>query len=172
MPTFEVLDSRTVRDADGRAYAVQEAIDALPWVSQLCPQMQHQYVVVFKSPAWAWRALDAMVSSHNPDTYKAYFRGYPTPNRYWEAPDGLRYWRTGMMLNRCEPDSVEPLRLVADGAKSIKAWDGPPYAPNGIGLYEQDPKGHWWPTKAALAAGYQPCKACQHGHKRVWKAEP
>ncbi len=167
MPQFEIIDSHTVRDADGREYSVPEAIDALPWVSQLCPQMPHQYAVLFKSPDWAWRVLDAVVSSQNLETYNAYFRGYPTPNRYWEAADGLRYWRTGMMLNRCEPNSVEPLRLVANGAKPIKDWIGPPFAPNDIGIYERDSRGRWWPTKAALGAGYQPCKACQPGMKRL-----
>src|SRR5439155_2487926 len=106
------------------------------WVHQLCPLMPHDYVVLFKSPEIAWRVLETMVakSSHS---YRAYFRGYPSPNLYWEAPDGLRYWRTGMMLNRCEPDSVEPLRKVADGAKRIADWDGPPWAPNASGLYEK-----------------------------------
>jgi hypothetical protein len=58
-------------------------------------------------------------------------------------------------------DSVESLRLVSEGAKPVEDWDGPPWAPNGIGIYEQDAKGHWWPTDAALAAGFQPCRACQ-----------
>lgn len=165
MPKFEIVSSRTVRDADGRQYDVAEAIAALPWVSQLCPQMPHQYVVQSHSPEWAYGVLETMVAGRNPETYKAYFRGYQTPNRYWEAPDGLRYWSTRFMLNRCEPDSVEPLRRVDEGAKPIKNWDGPPWAPSGIGLYEPDAKGHWWPTKVALQAGYQPCKACQRPKK-------
>ena len=41
------------------------------------------------------------------------FLGYQSPNRYWEAPDGRRYWLTFYMINRCWPDSVEPLRRVA-----------------------------------------------------------
>jgi hypothetical protein len=64
-------------------------------------------------------------------------------------------------LNRCQPDSVEPLRRVDAGAKSILDWDGPPWAPNRYGKYQQDARGGWWPTESALADGYQPCKACQ-----------
>jgi len=95
--------------------------------------------------------------------YRAYFRGYQTLNRYWDAPDGLRYWRT-RELDRCRPDSVEPLRLVAEGAKAIRDWDGPPWAPNGIGLYEGRPgKAGWWLTKAAVDGGFEPCKACSRG---------
>ena len=65
------------------------------------------------------------------------------------------------MLNRCEPDSVEPLRRVDAGAKPINDWDGPPFAPNRCGKYERDAKGGWWPTAATLAGGYRPCRACQ-----------
>ncbi len=157
---FEIVDSRTVRVPEGREYDVFEAIDALPWVDQLCPLMPHQYAVSFKSPVWAWDVVNAMVKATNPESYRAYFRGYQAPNRYWDAPDGLRYWRT-RELNRCKPDSVEPLRRVDSGAKPITDWDGPRYAPNGIGIYEADAKGRWWPTAAALASGYQPCKACR-----------
>jgi hypothetical protein len=64
-------------------------------------------------------------------------------------------------LNRCEPDSVEPLRRVDAGAKPILDWDGPPWAPDGNGKYQQDAHGSWWPTASALADGYQPCKACR-----------
>lgn len=163
---FQIIDSRTVRGEDGRIHDVLEAIDALPWVRQLCPQMPHEYAVSFKSPDWAWNVVNVMVSSRNPDTYRAYFRGYQTPNRYWAAPDGLRYWRT-RELNRCEPHSVEPPRRVDEGAKPIKDWDGPPWAPNSIGLYERDVKGRWWPTAAALAGGYQPCKACRRKHDAI-----
>ncbi len=61
-----------------------------------------------------------------PDSFLAYFRGYQRPNRYWEAPDGLRYWRTRFELNRCTLDSVEPPRRVDQGAKPIRDWVGPP----------------------------------------------
>lgn len=163
---YEIVDSRTVRGESGRQYDVLEAIEVLPWVTQLCPLMPHQYAVSYKSPDWAWGVLETMVKSANPESYRAFFRGYPTPNRYWEAPDGLRYWRT-RELNRCSPDSVEPLRLVSDGAKPIKDWNGPPWAPNGIGLYERDNRGHWWPTRSALEGGYQPCRACQRTRKSM-----
>lgn len=130
---WEVIDSRTVRAEDGSEHDVIQAIGQLPWVDQLCPLMPHQYAVLFKSSDLAWRVLDALVRS-NPDSYRAYFRGYPRPNLYWEAPDGLRYWRTGMMLNRCTPDSVEQPRRVDQGAKPMQDWDGPPWAPRGSAL--------------------------------------
>jgi hypothetical protein len=156
---LRVVDSRTVvADDDGTEFDVLEAAKALPWVDQLCPLMPHQYAVQMRSPEMAFRVLEAMVAK-SPESYRAYFRGYQSPNRYWDAPDGLRYWRT-RELNRCDPDSVEPLRRVEDGAKPIKDWDGPPWTPNGIGIYLQAPNGKWWPTQEALASGFQPCRAC------------
>ncbi|MBA3687331.1 MAG: hypothetical protein H0W81_00610 [Chloroflexi bacterium] len=65
---FEIVDSRTVRAEDGREYDVFEAIGALPWVSQLCPLMPHQYAVSFKSPAWACDVVNAMVKATNPES--------------------------------------------------------------------------------------------------------
>jgi hypothetical protein len=127
---FELVDGRTVRDEDGIEYDVLDAINALPWKRQLCPVMGHEYAILSRSPTDAWFALEAMVRL-NPDSYRAFFRGYPRPNRYWDAPDGLRYWRGRFELDRCNPDSVEPPRRVDDGAKASKDWDGPPWAPNG-----------------------------------------
>ncbi len=164
--TFQIVDSRTVRGEDGREYDALDAIAALPWVRPLCPVMPHEYAVVSKSPGWAWNVLNSMVKSSNAETYRAYFRGYPNPNRYWEAPDGLRYRRT-REFNRCEPDSVEPPRRVDAGAKPILDWGGPPWAPNRSGTYQQDARGGWWPTASALADGYQPCKACQRPHGAI-----
>ena len=161
MAQFEIVDAGTVVGPDGVQYDVPEAIAGLPWVDQLCPLMPHQYAHLSKSDPLTYRVVEHMLKAANPDTYRAYFRGYKSPNRYWDAPDGQRYWLTRMMINRCWPDSVEPLRLVSDGAKPAPEWDGPPYAPNGIGIYEQDEKSLWWPTEAALADGFQPCKACR-----------
>ena len=167
---LEIVDSRTVRDQEGRDHDVLESINALPWVSQLCPQMPHDYAHKFKSDPHAYAVVERMLKASNPDSYRAYFRGYQSPNRYWDAPDGRRYWLTMFMINRCWPDSVEPLRRVDQGAKAITDWDGPPWAPNGIGKYELDAKGGWWPTEKALADGYQPCKACQRGSNRRAKS--
>ena len=167
---LEIVDSRTVRDQEGRDHDVLESINALPWVSQLCPQMPHAYAHKFKSDPHAYAVVERMLKASNPDSYRAYFRGYQSPNRYWEAPDGRRYWLTMFMINRCWPNSVEPLRRVDQGAKAITDWDGPPWAPNGIGVYERDAKGGWWPTERALADGYQPCKACQRGPNRRAKS--
>jgi hypothetical protein len=120
--------------------------------------MRHQYAVRRRSPLWAWDALDAMIRD-SPEGYLAYFRGYRRPNRYWDGPDGLRYWRTRFELNRCTADSVEPPRRVDQGAQPILDWDGPPHAPNGIGLYVQDADGRWWPRFEGTE--YEPCRGCR-----------
>ena len=160
---LEIVDSRTVRDQEGRHHDVLESIEKLPWVHQLCPQMPHDYAHKLKSDPHAYAVVERMLKASNPASYRAYFRGYQSPNRYWEAPDGRRYWLTRMMINRCRPeDYVDPLRRVDQGAKAIPDWDGPVFAPSGIGLYERDPKRKgWWPTEKALAGGYKPCKVCQ-----------
>jgi len=83
---FEIAGPRTVRDTDGREYDVLQAIAALPWVRQLCPLMSHEYAAMYKSDRTAFDVAATMVSSRNPGTYLAYFRGYRTPNRYWTHP--------------------------------------------------------------------------------------
>jgi hypothetical protein len=164
MARFEIIDSRTVRDADGREHDVLAAVAVLPWVRQLCPSMPHEYAVMYKSEPVAFGVVETMTSSRNPDSYLAYFRGYERPNRYWDAPDGLRYWRTREM-NRCDPASVESLRRKDAGAQPATDWDGPRWAPSGGGLYVSDGKGKWWPTLEAIAGGYEPCRACQRRPK-------
>jgi hypothetical protein len=157
---YEYVDEQTVRSSDGQEHVISLAVRELPWVRQLCPFMPHEYVHVKNAPKVAWQALDAMIA-RSPKTYKAFFRGYPTPNRYWDGPDGLRYWRTGMMLNRCDPVSAE-IDKVADGAKAAAEWDGPPWAPNGsasTGMYVADGT-KWWPGPRFFADGLRPCRAC------------
>lgn len=151
-----------MRGEEGTDYDVLEAIDALPWVNQLCPLMPHQYAVLRKSPESAWFALDAMIRQ-SPDSYHAYFRGYQTPNRYWQAPDGLRYWRTRFELNRCTLGSVELPRRVDQGAKPIPDWDGPPWAPNGARLYLRESNGKWWPRFEGTEM--QPCRGCRRSYE-------
>ncbi len=113
-----------------------------------------------------------MLLARNPDSFRAFFRGYPSANRYWDAPDGLRYWRGRFEIDRGQPDDAG-LRRVDDGAKAAKVWDGPEFVPDGIGLYEQDEKGAWWPTEAALASGFQPCSGCElTNRKRTIVATP
>jgi len=155
---FAVLDARAVRDQSGAVYDVLEAAEALPWVDQMCPLMRHQYAVLSESPKLAWFALEAMIRQ-SAESYDAYFRGYQWPTHYWEAPDGLRYWRTRFELNRCTPSSVEPPRRVDAGAKAARHWDGPPWAPNGSGLYAKESDGKWWPRFEGT--DMEPCRACR-----------
>ncbi len=122
---FDFVDARTVRDQDGVEYDVLDALSALPWKAQLCPVMRHEYAILSKSPTDLWFALEAMVRL-SPDSYRAFFRGYPRPNRYWDAPDGLRYWRGRFELDRSSPDSAEQPRRVDDGATAIKTGMGHP----------------------------------------------
>ena len=119
MARFEIIDDRTVMDADGVNHDVFEAIERLPWVDQLCPLMPPQYAPLSKSAPRANRVVAHMQKAANPDTYRAYFRGYHSPNRSGDAPDGQRSWLTRMMINRCRPDSVEPPRLVSEGARPV-----------------------------------------------------
>lgn len=164
MTAYQVIGPRTVRDDEGREHDFLDAVSKLHWVDQRCPSMPHQYVHKFNSPHGpadpvAYAVVEKMLGAKNPDTYTAYFRGGGSPNRYWEAPDGQRYWMTFFMINRCWPHSVEPPRRVDQGAKPI-AWEGCPLAPYGSPLYERYKKG-WLPTEDAIAAGYQPCVSCQ-----------
>jgi hypothetical protein len=156
---YVIVDARTVRGPDGRDHDVLDAIEALRWTAQLCPLMRHEYTIFGKGPGWAWNLLSAMLLAGNPASFRAYFRGYPSANRYWDAPDGRRYWRGRFEIDRGKPDGVGQ-RHVDEGGRAAGDWDGPWHAPNGIGLYERDSSGRWWPTRAALDAGYLPCSSC------------
>ena len=167
MPSgYVIVDPRTVQAPDGRTYDVVEAIQALPWTAQLCPLMRHEYTIWKKGPEWAWNVLSSMLLGSNPDSFKAYFRGYQSANRYWDAPDGLRYWRGRFEIDRGQADG-SGLRRVDAGTNAATAWSGPPHAADGIGLYDQDEKGRWWPTEAALEAGYQPCASCEMTNRKA-----
>src|SRR4051794_2650710 len=95
---YDIVDARTVRGPDGREYDVVDAIEALSWRPQLCPLMPHEYSIWKKGPEgadwpeWAWNVLSSMLLVRNPDSFKAYFRGYQSATPYWDAPDGRRYW--------------------------------------------------------------------------------
>jgi hypothetical protein len=115
---------------------VREAIEALPWRTALPADGMpaHQYVILGKCPTEAWDVLAKVVREH-PESYDAYFRGYPWPMHYWEF-EGYRFWRTSgkgstYMLNRCTLDSVEPPRRVDEGATPAQAWTGLPWALDG-----------------------------------------
>lgn len=161
MPTgYVIVGACTVRAPDGREYDVLDAIRALPWRPQLCPVMRHEYSIWGQGPEWAWNVLSSMLLARNAGSFRAYFRGYPSANRYWDAPDGLRYWRGRYEIDRGQPDAAG-LRRVDEGAEPSRDWDGPPFAPDGIGLYDRDDNARWWPTEAALGNGYLPCASCE-----------
>ena len=82
MKGFQIVDPRTVRDDEGRDHDVLAAIDKLPWVDQTCPGMPHQYAHLRHSDRVEYGVVDTMLTARNPETYKAYFRGLPTPLRY------------------------------------------------------------------------------------------
>jgi hypothetical protein len=70
-----------------------ESVQALPWRNQTCPGMPHQYVHTNKLTdveLLAYHVVEVMLTAKNDKTYRAFFRGYPSPNRYWDAPDGQR----------------------------------------------------------------------------------
>lgn len=162
-------DRETVRLPDGELLRVADAIARLPWTPMLCPTMPHQYVVS------SWReirptdfaAILAMIRE-SPDTRLAYWRGYQWPTRYWHGPDGFRYWTNSAsnpadtILNRT--DDVDDTRPVDEGGQPIRDWGGCPWEPQSSHVYERvriEGRWGWWPSIAALAAGYQPCRACQ-----------
>jgi hypothetical protein len=157
---FEYLDERTLRGAGGMDYDVLDAVRQLPWVRQFCPFMPHEYAILRKSPEQAWFVVEAMIRL-SPKSYRAFFRGYQSANRYWEAPDGRRYWRGRFEIDRWDASDTAGLRRRDQDAHAIKDWDGPPWAPDGAGYYVQSSNGKWWPSAKFLAEGYEPCRACQ-----------
>jgi hypothetical protein len=160
-----IVDARTVRNGDGLAYDVLAAIDALSWHEQLCPVMAHEYAIRSNSPTWAWDVVARMLKADNPESFQAYFRGYQSPSRYWDAPDGKRYWRSRIELDRCAPEDSD-VRRTGPGVGPAVDWDTAPWAPEHDPRYELDSKGQWWPTEEALRDGYQPCRACQQTSKK------
>jgi hypothetical protein len=157
---FVYVDERTLRGDDGASYDVLDAIGHLPWVRQLCPFMPHEYAILRNSPEQAWYVVEGMIRL-SPNAYRAFFRGYQSANRYWEAPDGQRYWRSRFELDRWDASHAEGLRRRDQGAHAIKDWDGPRWAPKGSGYYVEGSPGRWWPTSKFFADGYLPCRACQ-----------
>lgn len=153
-------DHRQAVIAGASADVTRDAIAALPWRSALPADGMpaHQYVILGKCPTQAWDVLASAIREH-PDSYDAYFRGYPWPMHYWEFEDH-RYWRTSArgdthMLNRCTLDSVEPPRRVADGATAAEDWSGPTWAPDGTP----------WPP------GYVPGPGPRHYRGMVYRKE-
>lgn len=153
---------RVVDMATGEIYDVDDAIAAIPWVTQTCPLMPHEYATQRACPGLSWPVIAAWV--HGPGSYLAFFRGYARPNRYRDHSDGHRYWRTSarrtQMVNRCSMD-FEPPRRVADGAVRLP-WVGPPWAPTGADLYYRV-AGKWLPKPNS---GLTPCAACRRVSSR------
>ena len=150
------------------------AIESLEWTDMTCPLMPHQYVWKDKAnDPEAFAAIVQMLKPDNPETFRAFFRGYGA-RRYWHAPDGRLYWTKGVELDRCWPVTLEALRRVDEGAKVARQWDGPLWAPSGVGLYtpwgKRGERDLWWPTQAALDNGYQPCAGCSNPPKALKEA--
>jgi hypothetical protein len=158
---FEYVYERTLRGADNAQLDVVEAIKQLPWVRQLCPFMPHEYAILRNSPEQPWFVVEAMIRL-NPSGYRAFFRGYQSANRYWEAPDGRRYWRGRFEIDRWDASDRSGLRRRDHDAHAIRDWDGPPWAPHGAGYYVQSANGKWWPSAEFFAQGYEPCRACRN----------
>lgn len=154
------VDEDTLRGPGGGTYSVAEAVGELPWTRQWCPFMPHEYSILGKSPEQAWYVLEAMIRL-SPRAYRAFFRGYQSANKYWEAPDGRRYWRSKFEIDRWDSADTEGLRRRDEGAHAIKDWDGPRWAPNGAGYYLPQPgTTRWWPSPKFFAEGLEPCRWC------------
>lgn len=161
---------------DGSALRIADAIDRLEWQAMLCPTMPHAYVVS------TWRSLDRSAFDailemirHSPDTVLAYWRSYQRPTRYWHGPNGFRYWTTpgyeagSIVLNRT--DDIDDTRPVDRGGEPIRDWVGCPWEPQGPSprIYERvESLDGWWPTGAAISAGYESCRACRRRRPTSW----
>jgi hypothetical protein len=144
---------KIVNSDTGEEYDVLAIAKRLPWQpykrkwKDYPPYMPpHEFVVLGKCDYADWDVLYYACTKH-PKSYRAYFRGYPTPMSYLELADGYRYWPTRLgvlMLNRCTLNSVEPPRRVDQGAKPIKPkdWKAPPWLPQGNGWPDDYLKKH------------------------------
>jgi hypothetical protein len=158
---FTYVDERTLTDGAGKLHDVVSAIDELHWTRQWCPFMPHEYAILSKSPEDAWYLVEAMIRL-SPKSYRAFFRGYERANRYWEAPDGRRYWRSRYEIDRWDASNNEGLRRVDEGAHQIKDSDGPRWAPNGEGYYVPQPgTKRWWPSPKFFSEGKVACLGCR-----------
>lgn len=152
-----------VIDEQGRSHEFAALAAALPWrQTELAPHEPrmpaHEYVVVNKLAdelREVARLLKFVLDKH-PASYRGYFRGYRTANRYLEPGDELRYWESWLrrrggggvsFLNRTRLDASEPPRRVDEGAKPIPAveWGaGQPYWPQGSGYGQWKKEGGEW----------------------------
>jgi hypothetical protein len=161
---------RIVNADTGEVYDVAAVAARLPWRMEggRAPRPQptmprHEYIVRGRCDDGDWDVLYFAVQKH-PGSYRAYFRGYLSPMRYWELGDGYRYWVTAIrgvvMLNRCTLDSVEPPRRVDEGAKPRRDWDAlVPYWPEGYWAPFGSPPGTAERNRA-LAHALRPGAAC------------
>jgi hypothetical protein len=99
---LELRGGQVVNAATGETYDVAAVAERLPWKPQTWrgdwdypPYMPpHCYVVMGKCDYADWDVLSYAIAKH-PTSYRAYFRGYQSPMRYWELGN-YRYWRTAL----------------------------------------------------------------------------
>ena len=84
----------------------RKAIERLPWRWALPADAMpaHQYVMLGRCPTDAWDRLARIIRDH-PDSFEAYFRGYPRPNRVL----GVRETALLAHLSRRLDSHAEPL---------------------------------------------------------------
>lgn len=167
---LEMNERGQVRDKDtGESYDLSVVAAGIPWVDfkDLASGMPpHQYVVLGKCDDTDWDVLAFAIAKH-PEGYRAYFRGYQSPMRYWELGDGYRYWPSAIrgvqMLNRCTLDSVEPPRRVDQGAKPIcwQEWGALYYCQQGTGWTEEQK------AKYPERFGNPAPPTCNHGEFKI-----
>ena len=144
---FEIIDSGTVRDENGREYDVLAAIGALPWVRQLCPQMPHEYRQCRTSRThsstrcsrrWSGPAIPRATGPTSADT-----RARCATGRH---PTACATGRPASCSIAASATVSSHLAVSTRVPGPSRSWDGPPWAPNGSGIYQRDSKGRWWPS--------------------------
>ncbi|MGH7847788.1 MAG: hypothetical protein ACREQW_21810 [Candidatus Binatia bacterium] len=114
---------------------LESLANTLPWVAQAGIVMPpHQYVVEMKLQSETDRQTFALLEyacAKHPAGWKAYFRAYPSRNRYLLLGNH-RYWYSQIeparMLNRCDKSSEVENTRREKGAVRVKSWQGVPYA--------------------------------------------
>jgi hypothetical protein len=168
------LEGERIVDENDRVYDVDEAIQAIPWVTALSSSgSPHQYAVDRRCPTEAWAVLTTVIAKH-PGSYLGFHRGYQRATRYWEHGEH-RYWKTASrtyggfteMVNRCLLESDTP-RRVDQGAKPA-VWVGPPWLEDGSpwppGYIEENGRHVYYPRLDPRQ--HYRCADC--GHRMFWE---